>query len=170
MTSWVQAATPVMRSRRSSRVDDTVVALPVQLRLEWTQRRCAQRLARCVSCVSRVGCELSARPSSLRTEVRAAHARDTCASAHVGSRASSCSVGCARALIPPSGPWAPSRSVYEASAPTMAFTSRNSRRPYSPHSRPLPERLKPPKGMFMPELAPLMVTRPARIRRATRLA
>ncbi len=47
----------------------------------------------------------------------------------------------------------------------IAFTSRKSRRPYSPHSRPLPERLNPPNGRLISPCAPLIVTLPARILR-----
>ena len=54
--------------------------------------------------------------------------------------------------------------------PKMAFSSRNSSSPASPHSRPLPDCLYPPKQPEKSTRAPLMCTFPARIRFATRRA
>src|SRR5690606_1052526 len=51
--------------------------------------------------------------------------------------------------------------------PSTALISRNSPKATSPHSRPLPDCLKPPNGAIMSDGALLRITCPARKRLAT---
>src|ERR1700679_2919957 len=70
----------------------------------------------------------------------------------------------------PPGTLAASLEPQAASTPIMALTSRKSRRPNSPYSRPLPDALKPPNGVCMSPDAPFKATWPARMRFPTRRA
>src|ERR1700722_17129067 len=70
----------------------------------------------------------------------------------------------------PPGTMAASLEPQAASTPIMALTSRKSRRPNSPYSRPLPDALKPPNGVCMSPDAPFKATWPARMRFPTRRA
>jgi hypothetical protein len=66
------------------------------------------------------------------------------------------------------GPGGPRRRARPHSQPETALISRNSCRPKTPPSRPLPDCLNPPKGEPWPKPLPLPSTMPERTRRATR--
>jgi hypothetical protein len=60
--------------------------------------------------------------------------------------------------------------VFAHHASRIARVSRNASMPYWPYSRPTPEYLNPPQGACGSSVMPLITTRPARNREATRRA